>query len=156
MLLVYHTISFRGKTISLSLGKRLRLVRIFRPCYNIWPSLWCHTITTSSWLVEVTVTFVSCNMSPKNMYTISIIFYTLIITKFSFTTFKILPSIWILHPKSFDWSIDNRFSFESFIYSTSWIVCIILSYKFILTIPTTKIYKAWYFLMNTDSFEICS
>ena len=106
--------SQKGKLTILSPGKRLRSARTFKPRSDIWPNLRCHIIVVSSWLAAATDASASCNVSPKSMYRLLVIFFAFITTRLPFTTFKIPPSVWTLHPRSSNYPMDNKFFFKPF------------------------------------------
>lgn len=120
-----------GKLTILSPCKRLHSTRIFRPRYDMWPSLWCHIIIASSWLIATIDAFGSCNISPKSMYKLAVSFLAFINTRFPFTTFKIPPSVWILHLRSSNCPTNNKFFFKPFRCCTPWIVCVWYHYTFL-------------------------
>ncbi|KAL1298281.1 hypothetical protein AAHE18_18G020900 [Arachis hypogaea] len=103
-----------GKFTDLSPRMRLRSTRIFKPRSDMWPSLQCHIIVISSWLDEATDASASCKVSPTSMYRFAAIFSAFITTRAPLTTFKIPPSIWVLHPSSSNCPIDNKFFFKPF------------------------------------------
>lgn len=140
-----------GKLTILSPCKRLHSTRIFKPRYDMWPSLWCHIIIASSWLVVATNAYTSCNISPKSMHRLAMIFSALINTRLPFIAFKIPHSVWI-----FNYPTENRFFFKPFTCCIPWIVRMVPTYIFNLTVPTPAISKAWSFSMNTYPSKISS
>lgn len=134
-------------------SKIFSYTRACKPHLEILSGLQCHTIVVVSyWLATTTYASISCNVFPTNMNRLFVIFFVFIIMRFHFTTFKFPLSQWILHPRPWNFLIENKVIYMMH----SWILKIVASWVFMLRVPISITYQLWSIFMNTNLSEIDS